>query len=234
VTLAVAGSLACGAAVAEPPPLPEPPIVQPSHADPVTLDLGVRLGGSFRIGSAANYPVSSRTGALFGVGVAVAPSSRFAIGLAYEHGELGTEHAEGNLGTVDVDRSLNGVWATVRLTLFHIEPVALAITLGPGLVWQQEDASILALDPNFGPLSAYRCTAWDGPSLGLRAGLGAEIHLGGGFYFDLDTVIDELRLGGGTLGSDALGTCALGPGSTTVAGVRGGFSYRLDVSRYTR
>ncbi len=194
----------------------------------------MRLGGSFRVGAAANYPVASSTGAQFGVSAAVAPSPRVAVGLAFEHGELGTEHAEGSLGTVDVDRSLNGLWATVRLTLLRIDPVTLAITLGPGLVWQQEDASIVALDTNFGPLRAYRCTAWDGPSLGLRAGLGADIHLGGRFYFNLDTVIDELRLSGGTLGSDDLGTCALGAGSTTVAGVRGGFSYRLDVSRFAR
>ena len=51
--------------------------------------------------------VSSRTGFLIGVGVAVAPSPRFSVGLTYEHAELGSEHGAGDLGTVDVDRSLD-------------------------------------------------------------------------------------------------------------------------------
>jgi hypothetical protein len=212
----------------------EPPIVLPAPADPINLDVGVRLGGSFRIGDAANFPISSRTGALFGLGVALAPSPRFSVGLAYEHGELGTEHGDGDLGIVDVDRSTDSLWATVRLTLFRVDPLAVVVTLGPGLVWQHEDADILALDPNFGVPSAFRCTATDGPSLGLRAGLGADVHLGGGFYFNLDTVVDEMRLTSGTLASDTLGTCAPGAGSTTVFGVRGGLSYRFDVSRYAR
>jgi len=232
--LAVGAFLAGPAVGAEPLPLPEPSVVLPAPAEPVNLDLGLRFGGAFRLGDAPNYPVSSRTGALFGVGVAVAPSPRFALGLAYEHAELGTERGEGTLGSIDVDRTTDALWASVRLTLFRLDPVALAVTLGPGLVWQSEDASLVALDPNFALPSASRCTASDGPSLGLRAGLGAEVHLGGGFFFNLDTVVDALRLSGDTLSSDTLGTCALGAGSTTLVGVRGGFSYRLDVSRYTR
>ncbi len=157
----------------------------------------------------------------------MAPSPRFAFGLAYECGELGTEDSQGSLGTIDVDRITDSVWASVRVTLFRVDPVALAITLGPGLVWQRED--VLALAPDGALSSAYRCTANDGPGLGLRAGLGGELRLGGGFFFNLDAVVDALRLS-----SDTLGTCAPGAGSTTVVGVRGGLTYRVDVSRYTR
>ena len=123
--------------------------------------------------------------------------------------------------------SLPGAW--VRLTLVRVDRLALAIAIGPGLVWQHEDADVLALDPSFGLPNAFRCAETEGPGLGLRAGLGAEIRLGGGFYFNLDGVVDALRLS-----SDPIGACAPGAGSTTLVGVRGGFSYRVDVSRYAR
>jgi hypothetical protein len=211
-------------------PLPaDPPIVLPPRPDPVLFELGVRLGGLVRIGDAPSFSIDSRTGFLLGVGVSIAPSPRFSIGLTYEHAELGSEHGEGDLGTVDVDRSLDSLWATLRLNLFRVDGFALAVVLGPGLVWQHEDANAFAFDGTDWRPDAFRCTATDGPGLGLRAGLGAELHLGGGFVLNLDGTIDELRLS-----SDALDTCAPGAGSTAVVGVRGGFSYRVDVSRYVR
>ncbi len=231
--LSLAAGLAASGVRAEPSPAsslpPEPPITLRPRPDPVLLELGVRLGGGFRLGDAPSFSVASRTGFVVGVGVAVVPSPRFSLGLWYEHSELGTEHGEGDLGTVDVDRSTDSLWAMLRLNLFRIDGFALALMLGPGLVWQHEDTNAFAFDGTDWRPDAFRCSATDGPGLGLRAGLGAELHLGGGFVLNLDGTADELRLS-----SDALGTCAPGAGSTAVIGVRGGLSYRLDVSRYVR
>ena len=55
------------------------------------------------------------------------------------------------------------------------------------------------------------------------------MNLGGGVFFNLDGVIDEL-----CLSADPLGTCAPGAGSTALLGVRGGFTYKVDVTRYVR
>ena len=195
----------------------------------MTAELGVRLGGAFRVGDAASFGIDSRTGAVVGVGLAVAPSSRYSIGLAYEHAGLGTEHSAGDLGVVDVGRTLDALWATLRLTLFRVDRFAFALTIGPGLVWQSVDANVITLGGGQVQPDPFRCSEMAGPGLGLRAGAGVEVQLGGGFFFQLDGTIDELRLS-----SDPLGTCAPGAGSTAQAGVRGAFVYRLDVSRYVR
>jgi hypothetical protein len=231
--LVLAVGLVAGTARADPfpatPLVADPPVVLPLRPDPILLELGVRLGGIVRIGDAPSFSIDSRTGYLLGVSALVALSPRFSLGLVYEHAELGSEQGAGAMGTVDIDRSLDSLWATLRLNLFRIDGFALAVVLGPGLVWQHEDVNAFAFDNTDWRPTAFQCTASDGPGLGLRAGLGAELHLGGGFVLNLDGTIDELRLS-----SDGLGTCAPGAGSTAVVGVRGGFSYRVDVSRYVR
>ncbi len=210
------------------PPPPEP-VVLPSPPDPVTLDVGVRLGGAFRSGSAPAFSVGTRTGFMMGAGVAIAPSPRFAIGVAYERSGLGSEHGQGDLGIVDVERSLDSLWATLRLSLVRFERVSIGVTLGPGLVWQHAQANVLLYGGTAGRPDVYTCADSGGPGLGLRAGVGAEVRLAGGFYFSLDATADELRLS-----SDPLGTCAPGAGSTALFGVRGGLSYRFDLTRNLR
>lgn len=211
------------------PPPPEPAPVPAPPPDPVTLDVSLRIGASYRIGDSPSLPITGRFGAMFGAGVAIAPSQRFAIGLAYEHGELGTEHGEGDVGTIDVSRTVDSLWASVRATLWRNERIAIGITLGPGLVWQHVSLNAIVFGNTTWTPTTFNCADTDGPSLGLRAGLGAEITLGNGFYFNLDAMIDELRLS-----SDIIGTCAPGAGSTATFGVRGGAAYRFDVSRAVR
>jgi hypothetical protein len=190
-------------------------------------ELGLRFGGAIRIGDAPSFAITGRSGTMVGAGIGIAPSPLFAIGLAYEHTSLGSEQGAGDLGIVELTRSLDSLWATLRLSLYHGDWVGLGITLGPGFVWQNVDASAIVLSNT--QTTSFACSDTGGPALGLRAGLGAEVYLGHGFVFSLDAVIDELRLS-----SDAVGTCAPGAGSTAVFGVRGGFAYRLDVSRQTR
>jgi hypothetical protein len=227
VTLSIAVALAPGVAGAEA-PAAAVAVRQPPR-DPVTLEVGLRLGGSYRLGDAPAFSVTGRGAPLLGVGLAVAPSTRFSIGLAYEHAGIGTEHGEGDLGVVDVGRSTDALWGTVRITLFHNDWISLGITLGPGLVWQSVVADVIAYGGAAFQPDVYRCNETGGPGLGLRGAVGVEVRPGGGFFFALDALLDELRLG-----DSPLGTCAPGAGSTALLGARGSFGYRFDVSRFVR
>ena len=233
-SIALAAGLVAAAAGAQPLPRPAPPpdpvVVLPARADPVTFDVGVRIGGAGRIGEAPAFSVTSRGAFVLGVGVAVAPSPRFSVGLAYEHSGLGSEQGAGELGVLYLDRTMDSLWATLRLSLLRVDGFSLGITLGPGLVWQSVDAAGVTYDgtTSFQP-TPFRCSATDSAGFGLRAGLGAEVHLSDGFVLSVDAVADELRLG-----SDSIGTCAPGAGSTALFGARAGLAYRFDVSRYLR
>ena len=232
----VAFAVGLGAAVAGAQPVPrpvappDPVVVLPAPADPVTVDVGVRIGGAGRIGDAPAFSITNRGAFMLGVGVAVAPSPRISIGLAYEHSGLGSEHGAGDLGVVDVDRTTDSLWATLRLSLVRVDGFSLGVTLGPGLVWQSVDATGITYDgaTSWQP-TPFRCTGTDSVGLGLRAGVGAEVALGSGFVLSVDATADELRLG-----DDAIGTCAPGAGSTALFGARAGLAYRFDVSRYLR
>jgi hypothetical protein len=222
-------SLAASHAHADPATPASPAIVLPPPPEPILFDVGVRVGGSGRLGDSSSLPIASRGGATVAVGVAIAPSPRYAVGIAYEHGELGTEHGEGDAAILDLDRSMDSLWASVRVSLFRNDRFMLGVLLGPGLVWQHVHASAIVFGGTEGRPDTFACTETSGPGLGLRAGVGAEVKLGGGFFFSLDALIDELRLA-----SDLLGTCAPGAGSTAVLGARAGFAYRFDVSRIVR
>jgi hypothetical protein len=211
-----------------PPKAPPLPVLGEPPPDPITLDVTLRTGGAYRFGDGPSFPITSRSGATVGAGITIAPSLRWAVGLAYEHSGLGEEHATGDLGDVEVSRSLDALWASLRLTLFRVDPVAITLTLGPGLVWQHVDADVIAYQTGARP-DVFRCQETGGPGLGLRAALGAEVRLAPSLFLSADAVFDNLRLS-----SDPLGDCAPGAGSATLLGGRAAISYRFDVSRYTR
>ncbi len=216
-------------ASAQTPPQAPLPVLGEPPPDPITLDVGVRLGGAYRFGDGPAFPITGRSGAIVGAGITLAPSSRWAVALAYERSGLGDEHATGELGDVAVSRTIDAVWASLRLTLFRFDPVAITLTLGPGLAWQHADADVIAFQTGTRP-DVFRCQESGGPGLGLRAGIGAEVRLGGSVFLSADAVLDNLRLS-----SDPLGDCAVpGAGSVTLFGGRAAISYRFDVSRYTR
>jgi opacity protein-like surface antigen len=220
--------LAAGGAGAQTGP-GEPPVKLPAPPEPVMLDVGVRFGGAVRLGDAPAFSITQRGGAVLGVGVGVAPSPRWLVGVAYEHTDIGTERGDGDLASVDLSRSLDSVWATVRLNLYQTEHFAIGVSIGPGLVWQHVDANVIVYGGTAGIPDVFRCEDTAGVGLGLRAGVGAEARLGEGFVLSLDAVADELRLS-----SDAIGTCAPGAGSTALLGARAGLGWRFDVSRYLR
>jgi hypothetical protein len=229
---AAIAALALPARADGPPPGPgEAPASPPARVQtpPVTFDLGLHLGGGARIGSAPTFPITDRGSAIFGASAAFAPSPLFTVGVAYEHSTLGDEHGSGGAGDVALARSMDAVWATLRLDLVHTDSVAFGALLGPGLAWQRVSASVIVLDAGGAGPSTFQCAGGGSTALGLRAGLGVEARLGEHAWFTADALADNLHLS-----SDPIGTCAPGAGSTTVLGLRVGFVVRFDVSRYTR
>jgi hypothetical protein len=230
-----AGLLALAAGLASPPAgaLPPPssvtePMGPPPKPDPITFDVGVRIGGAGRVGSSSSLPITNRGGEMFGVGVALAPSPRFSVGLSYEHSGLGSERGVGDVADVAVDRSLDALWATLRLGVLKLDGFDLGVTLGPGLAWQHASADVIVFDPTGAP-TTFRCSDSGSASLSLRLGLGVAARIAEHVWFTADATFDNLHLS-----SDPLGTCAPGAGSASLLGLRAGFAYRADVSRFTR
>jgi hypothetical protein len=197
--------------------------------EPVLIDLGLHLGGVHRAGDSASFPITERGGVSFGASAFVAPSRRFSFGLAFEHAGLGSEKAEGELGSLTITRDLNVLWAGLRANLISNEVLRFGVLIGPGLAWQGVRADGL-LTPGIGVSpSAYSCAGGDSANLALRAGIGAQIALGSGFSFLADASFDNVRLT-----SDILGDCAPGAGTVSLIGGRVGFGYQLDVTSYVR
>ncbi len=201
----------------------------PAPADPAFLDIGVRIGGAVRLGDASALTVSDRSAYVISAGLLLTPTPRFGVGLSYEHGSLGAEHAAGDLGSIDVSRGLDAGWLGLRLNFFRTENFALALTVSPGLVWQNARSSAIVLGGAEARPSTFDCREGGSAGLGLRAGLGTELRTGDHVVLTADAVADNLRLG-----SDYLGTCAPGAGSVTMIGLRFGFAFRVDVSRVVR
>jgi hypothetical protein len=204
-------------------PLPQAP------KTPATVDLGLRLGGGLRLGSGSSLPITDRGSAMIGASVAFAPSPSYTFGLAYEHSSLGHEGGSGDAADIELARSIDAVWATLRLNLVHTDGFAFAAVIGPGLVWQHVDASVIVLDPGGSGPTVFRCTDSDSVGFGLRAGLGIEAQLSEHAWFTTDALIDNLRLS-----SDPIGSCAGGAGSVPLLGLRVGIVYKIDVSRSVR
>lgn len=217
------------AIAADPTPTPTPALAPAPAPEPVLIDLGLHLGGVYRVGDAPAFPITGRAGALLGVSAFVSASPRYSFGLAFEHTGLGSERAEGDFGSVDLARDLNVLWAGLRVHVVHTEKVWLSVLLGPGLAWQGVSANGL-LTPGIGvPPATFSCSAGDSANIALRAGLGARIALGSGVSFLADASFDNVRLS-----SDVIGDCAPGAGTVSLIGARIGFAYGLEVTPYVR
>ena len=200
-----------------------------SQPEPVLVDLGLHLGGVYRLGEAPAFAITGRAGAAFGASAYVAPSRTYAFGLGFEHMGLGGEHAEGDFGSAEISREVNVLWGGVRVDFVHTQAVTLGLLIGPGLAWQGVSANGL-LTPGIGRLpAAFSCSASDSVNLALRAGLGARIALGSGVSFLADVSFDNARLG-----SEVIGDCAPGAGTVSLIGARIGFGYSLDATTYVR
>jgi hypothetical protein len=227
---AAIASLALAAALSSPVPgaaeeTPPGPSVPPP-ATPATLEVGVRFGGVGRIGSAPAYQITDRGGVVGGASLMLDPSPRWGVGLVYERVGLGAEAVSGELGTVELGRAADALWAGVRLSVFRTDDLAITLGLGPGLLWQRVQASVIDMSNPTAPPRVYDCSGHGSVGFGLRAGAGAALRLGGGAWLTLDASFDNLRLSG-----DVLGGCVAGAGTTSQLGARLGIAYRFDVTR---
>jgi hypothetical protein len=207
---------------------PSPPAAKAPQADPILLDFGLRAGFAHRLGDSAALPVEGRWGGVLGLGAAVAPTRWLAISLAWEHADVGSEHGHGDLADVTASRSLDLVWATLRLAALRTERFALLAELGPGLAVQHVSANVLVY-PVAGRPAASACSASEGPGFALRAGVGAEVRLTDALWFGADAAFDHVRTGDGVLDG-----CAPGAGSLSLLGMRFAISWRADVTRWLR
>jgi hypothetical protein len=231
-TMAVAVALLAGEARAQgvPPPLPQPaPLVLPPPPDPVFLDLGLRVGGALRIGSSSSVPVATRNGGMMGIAASIAPSRRISIGVSYEHAGIGTERGTGDASSADIARSLDEIFATLRLAFFDDGVASFGFLVGPGLAWQHAHVDGVLFGATPAASTPFSCTENGGPDVGVRLGVGTQVKLGRRFVLGIDAVFDALHLS-----SDPLGTCIPGAGSMVVFGGRATAAYRFDVSRGVR
>src|SRR5690349_20304165 len=109
-SLGLATLLVAGVAAAE-----APAPVRTSPPAPVLIDLGLHLGGVYRIGGAPAFPITERAGASYGVSAYVEPSRRYSLGLGFEHTGLGHEQAAGDFGSAEIARDVNVLWGGLRV-----------------------------------------------------------------------------------------------------------------------
>jgi hypothetical protein len=229
------GLAAPRAAAYEPPPplpaylAPPPPAAAAPPPDPLTVEIMPRAGFVYRFSGASTLPLTERYGGVVGLGAAIAPWTRAAIALRWEHALVGSEHNKGDVADVSVSRSLDTIWASLRLYLVRTPRLALLAELGPGLAIQHASASVLVYPTDFTRSHSYNCSESGGPGLGLRAGLGFEARLAGPLWITAEGVLDNVHLS-----TDPLGDCAPGAGTLSLVGLRLGLTYRRDVSRWLR
>jgi hypothetical protein len=218
-------SLLAPAAGADPPPAP-----LPAPLDPITVNLGLQLGPSFRLGDGPSFAIAERIGLALAARAFIMPSPRFSLGLAYEHVGLGREKGgDGDPDFVDVTRDLDALWAGLRVHLVSAPRARLSVLFGTGLVWQRASASGVLSQGIGRPLLTIQCSGSAAANFALRAGLGAEVVIGRGFSLLSDALLDNVRLS-----SDGLDDCVPGAGTTSLFSTRIGVAYQFDVSRFVR
>jgi opacity protein-like surface antigen len=198
-----------------------------AESTPVTLDFMGSLGGAVRVGGAEPFMATTRTGLVAGGGIVFAPLRSFALGLSYEHVDLGEDRlGTGEIGSANVERELHALWLDLRVHPLRRETFSIFAGIGLGLGFQQANADRIEDPAGTGQTARLvLCEASDSASMALRGGAGVEVKLGGGFYFVGDAWVENARLSG-----ELLDGCIGGAGTTTILSLRGGVAYRLDLS----
>jgi hypothetical protein len=225
-------SVVVPALVDVPPPsrdlIEPPPFTPPPTSRPITLDLGVRLGPSVRLSDAPPLARAERPGLGLGAYAFLAPNQWFALGLMYEHTELGGEQSgppdpNSAVNKLDVSRHIDTLWAGLRLQFLNAERVRVSALFAAGPAWQDAYLDGVVLNKEFS-LTSKSCTIHDGPHPALRGGLSGEFLLGNGVYFQTDVNFDNMRLS-----NDMLDDCVQGAGTVNLVAVHVGFGYRFDL-----
>lgn len=215
--------------------LPGVAAAQARRPAPVTLDAAGSLGGLVRVSDSQRLDVTERAGLSFGAGLAVSPAPMFAIGLAYEHADLGQEQSgQGPLGSITVERDLNSLWASIRVFLVPHGDVRPFLGIAAGLAWQSADASGTA---TFGPdpssIEPFRCEGRAGASVAFGVAAGVEARLAGQLFLTGDLAFQGYGLSSDPL-DDGLTLCAPGAGTVNAFALRAGLAYRWDITRVMR
>lgn len=212
------------ASKAEPTPKSPPNVAREPRK--TSLDPFVFAGGSVRIDDAPLFQVNQRIGANFGFGFAY-QFQPIAIGLSYEYTDLGRENSGiGPYGFVDISRTLDTIWAQLRVRLPGPTWGTPFFGVGMGATWQQaRTRGIVLLDQGVSGGMKFGCSAQDSMNIALRFGGGIEIPIGNNISFVADGAFDAYRLS-----SEIIEFCAPGAGGTTAFLLRGGITYHYDLA----
>ena len=216
------------------PPAPEPPAPPSSPPAPDeaqsgamldAIELAPVLGFGGRLDTPPLLHQQAPMGLLFGLGADVYFSSAVAVGLRYEHYDLGREGGDiGSSGTIDVDRDLNSLWLGVRAYPFELDWFGAFVALGLAASWQSVNATGALWHPiSPGRNGAFSCEGSDSIAPALRAGLGVHAALADSLRLWLSASFDSYRLSDGSLDG-----CAPGAGGASVLALQTGLGYRFS------
>jgi hypothetical protein len=186
------------------------------------MELGLMVGTGRRLDDAPLFDVTGRQGLMFGVGTSLYLSRRIAIGLDFEHYDLGTEDSgllEG--GEVAIDRDLNDLWLSMRLYPLRGDSVGMFVRFGLAAAWQSAELQATLIDPfNPSDTNHVRCEGADSLGFAIRGDLGVDAVLGDGVRIHAGVGFDSYRLS-----DDVLTACVPGAGTAAVFAVRTGIAY---------
>lgn len=182
-------------------------------------------GGAVRIDDAPLFNITRRFGGNFGLGFnyQIQPIS---LGLSYEYTGLGREDSGvGPYGFVQIDRSLDTLWASVKVRFSGPTWGTPYFGVGVGGTWQDAKMKgIVLLNRGASGSVGFACTSSDSVNIAFRFGGGVEIPATSNVSFLADASFDAYRLS-----SDIIQFCAPGAGATSSLLVRVGLAYRFDI-----
>ena len=183
------------------------------------------LGIGYRLNATPYGEPFEPAGALYGVTGLIKPSRWISFGLGYEHIDFGQDRLDTPPSSfVDVERDLNTLWALARFYPVRTPSVGLYIGIGGGAAFQSLDTSTAQLlSDSVSDIATSTCSGNDAASLGLRAGIGAEVPLRFGVVLMGEVGFDRYQLS-----AESLDGCALGSGDASLVTFRGGFAFGLE------
>jgi opacity protein-like surface antigen len=186
----------------------------------------VLAGGAVRIDDAPLFNITRRVGGNFGIGFTyqIQPIS---IGLSYEYTDLGREDSGvGPFGFVQIDRSIDTLWASVKVRFSGPTWGTPFFGVAVGGTWQDATMKgVVLLDRGASGSLPFSCTGSDSINLAFRAGGGVDFPLSPNVSLITDASFDVYRLS-----SDIIEFCAPGAGSTASFLFRVGLAYRFDLA----
>lgn len=203
---------------------PNPP--GPREPRKTNFNAFVLVGGAVRIDDAPLFNITRRVGGNFGIGFSyqIQPIS---IGLSYEYTNIGREDSGvGPYGFVQIDRSLDTLWASVKVRFSGPTWGTPFFGVAAGATWQDATMKGIALlDRGSSGGTPFGCTSSDSINFAFRAGGGVEFPLSPNVSLITDASFDAYRLS-----SDVIEFCAPGAGSTSSFLFRLGLTYRFDMA----